>query len=297
MSGKLRELKKRIKSVESTKKITYAMEMVSTAKLKRYQMMMQQAKPFLEGIENLLLRLNQSLPTAAHPFFEVREEKKIAVVLITSDSGLCGSYNMDLIQEAGRFLASKKLESKLIGIGKYGIQALKRSGYSFLKESINIKPSHFDELISELGENVSELYLSGAADAVYVVYSKFVTSSRFQITSERILPLTRPDHSLSGTVLQEKTVPNHAVDYIFEPSPELIFQKLVPMYFESKIRQVFLESVVSEQMARMTAMHSATENASELIDNLVLERNKARQASITKELIEIVSGSRAQKIK
>ncbi len=287
MSGKLRELKNRIKSVESTKKITYAMEMVSTAKRKRYQALMAEARPYMDALEGLLKRLAQNLPGASHPFFEERPESKTALVLITSDSGLCGSYNLDLVHQALGFLKAQTQPATVICLGRAGISALKREGYAVSKEWAEIKPAQFDEVISELQAYLSNLFLNGDVHAIHVVFSHFVTATQFHKVTEKLLPLSKPESS-AGTV---------STDYLYEPSAEFIFPKLIPVYFQAKVRQMFMESVVSEQIARMTAMHAATENATELIERLVLERNKARQASITKEILEIVSGSRALKAK
>ena len=288
MSGQLRELKNRIRSVENTKKITHAMEMVAASKLRRYQTLMSQAQPYTLGLENLLKRLNQNLPSKSHPFFEAREEKKIAVVLLTSDSGLCGSYNLDLLEHARDFLHENKSEKIWIGVGKSGIAELKRLGFKLHKEFIEIRPARFDEILKDLKTLLETLFLSKQVDAVYVIYSHFLTLSSFKDVSERLLPLAKPVVEENAPVSEE---------YIFEPSPAFIFDKLIPLFFESKTRQVFLEAIVSEQITRMTAMHAATQNAKEMINALVLKRNKARQASITKEIIEIVSGSQALKLK
>ena len=287
MSGQLRTLKNRIRSVESTKKITRAMEMVAAAKLFRFQDMMVKARPFTHGLENLLKRLAQDQPVTRHPFLESREEKRAALVLITSDTGLCGSYNSDLIQRAQRFVAERNRESvTLIGVGKFGITALKRAGFHFHSTFTDTRASRVEQILVELKAGLEKIYLSGEANAVYVVYSHFLTVTAYQSVTEKLLPL-----ALDAGTARAKG------EYIFEPSPAFVFDKLIPLFFEAKTRLVFLESFVSEQIARMRAMHQATENAKEMIDSLVLLRNKARQAAITKEIIEIVSGSRALKIK
>lgn len=314
MSGKLRELKTRIKSVENTKKITRAMEMVAAAKLRRFQNLMIQARPYTEGLQSLLRRLNQNLPAQegaleddkkgrgsprpsrgrpakSHPFFEQRDEKKIAVVLITSDSGLCGSYNLMLIDRAFQFLNEHPAEKVLVGVGKSGIHSLKRAGYDFADTFIEIRPARFDEILEKLKTRLEQLYLSNEVSSVYVIYNQFLTSSTYRDVTEKLLPLEKPVSEAAEGKKQDET------EYLFEPSTDLIFERLIPVFFTAKTRQIFLEAVVSEQLARMTAMHSATENAKEMIDALVLQRNKARQASITKEIIEIVSGSQALKRK
>ena len=299
MSGQLRTLRNRIRSVENTKKITRAMEMVAAAKLRRFQDMMVKARPYTEGLENLLKRLAlegtgdpAGRPYKTHPFIQAREEKKIAVIVMTSDTGLCGSYNNDLVELAKKFLKEKKsLNPSVIGVGKNGFSSLKRSGIDFLETFTDIRASRVEEILQGFKKLIEELYMSGKADAIYVVYSHFKTLTSYKAMVEKVLPLETPaaDSQANAGVSQDS--------YIYEPSAEIIFQRLIPLFFEAKMRTVFLQAIVSEQIARMTAMNQATKNAREMIDTLVLKRNKARQAAITKELIEIVSGSKALKIK
>jgi len=273
------------------------MEMVSAAKLKRYQNIMTKAMPFTQELEAMLSRLtedqtqDQSGETAkeqfTHPFFIEREEKKSLLVVIASDTGLCGSYNSDIIEQARDYLVKSEPAPMLVGIGKFAIRALQRDGYDFQATYSDVKTDQIEETIKALTGRLQEAYLSGQVDAVYVIYSHFLSMTSFANTLEKILPLKKPEQSESGS--------QPSASYIYEPSPETIFEKLIPAFFEAKIRMIFLESYVSEHMARMNAMHQATKNAKEMIDSLVLVRNKLRQAIITKEIIEIVSGSRAQK--
>jgi F-type H+-transporting ATPase subunit gamma len=302
MSGQLRELKTRIKSVENTKKITRAMEMVAAAKLRKFQTIMENGRAYTNEVEKQMKRLYQSQMEKArqenkktldfnHPFFEAREEKRIAMVIMTSDTGLCGSYNLDLTTMAKNFLEQNKEKWKqaplLIGMGKSGIASLKSKGYKFHLEITDLRASRVEEIIQQYKNELEKLYSDGTVDAIYIAYSHFETLSKFTGVVEKLLPLDKPHEEESSEQLD--------LDYIFEPDPETIFSRLVPLFFESKTRMIFLEALVSEQIARMHAMHQATENAKEMIDTLVLLRNKARQAAITKEIIEIVSGSQAAK--
>ncbi|HTL47143.1 MAG TPA: ATP synthase F1 subunit gamma [Verrucomicrobiae bacterium] len=304
MSGQLRELKNRIRSVENTKKITRAMEMVAAAKLRRFQTLMVNARPYTEGIESLVRRLFDAQKTAqqkgkkkaaefTHPFFEKREEKKIALLVMTSDTGLCGSYNTDLVNLAKKFIGERKVTGQplLVGIGKSGITGLQRAGFKFERTYTDVRASRVEEILKDFKQYLEEIYSQGKVDAIYVVYSHFLTLSQFHGVAEKLLPLEAP------TQKEGQKPAASSVEYIFEPSREAILGQLIPQYFEAKTRMMFLESMVSEQIARMNAMHQATDNAKEMIESLVLQRNKARQASITKEIIEIVSGSRALKIK
>ena len=265
------------------------MEMVAAAKLRRFQDMMQKSRAYTNGLETLLKRLSGGAFSDLHPFIKPREEKKVALVLIASDAGLCGSYNNDLIHLAMKFVREQKSKPLVIGVGKSGITALKAAGFECAYSFTDIRASRVEEILNELRDALETIYLGNKVDAIYAVYSHFKTLTAFKSTVEKLLPLERPAADAKAA--------DEARDYIFEPSPEAVFQKLIPQFFQAKMRLVFLESVVSEQIARMTAMNQATKNAKEMIDGLVLKRNKARQASITKELIEIVSGSQALKLK
>ena len=278
------------------------MEMVAAAKLRRFQDMMQKSRAYTNGLESLLKRVADAGSTETpHPFIKPREEKKVALVVMTSDTGLCGSYNNDLIQLANRFIREQKSKPVLICTGKAGITGLKNTAaplYSFT----DLRASRVEEILTELRQSLEKIYLENQVDAVYVVYSHFKNVTTFKATVSKILPMERPSAGAapaahaSGATREDIGDPLR-VDYIFEPSAEAVFQRLIPQFFEAKMRLIFLEAIVSEQIARMTAMNQATKNAKEMIDSLVLQRNKARQASITKELIEIVSGSQALKLK
>lgn len=288
MSGQLRTLKNRIRSISSTKKITRAMEMVSAAKLKRYQKMVLEGAPYAEGLLQLLKRVSAGGISSSHPLLEKRAEKKKALLLFTSDTGLCGSFNQELTLTAQRFLKNEKEIPLMIGIGKMGVLALKKSGCEFEKAFIEIKASEIENTVLEIKNLVTDLFLSKRVDSVYVTYNHFISASRFKPVTEKLLPF-------SLDIASDASAQSTDDQYIMEPDAATLFERLVPAVFSMRVRQIFLESFVSEQMARMNAMHQATENASELIDDLVLARNKARQAAITKELIEIISGSQALK--
>lgn len=302
-AGKLRELKNRIRSVENTKKITRAMEMVSAAKLRRFQNLMANAKPYTEGLENMLGRLHQAQKEreknesskktgSMHPFFEQRPEARVAVVLITSDTGLCGPYNMDLIQKARNFFKEHEFEKyHLVGIGKVGISTLENEGRSFDKTYSDMRASRVEKILGDFKTYLEDIYIKKEVDSVYVVYSHFKSVTSYFPKVEKLLPFEEPGRE------EEERKQQTAVPYIFEPDPKTIFDRLVPVYFEAKTRMLFLEALVSEQIARMNAMHQATQNAKEMIDSLILQRNKARQALITKEIIEIVSGAEALRSK
>ena len=266
------------------------MEMVATAKLKRYQTWMHQAAPYVASLEGVLTRLLRTGVPPTHPLLETREEKEAALVLITSDTGLCGSFNNELIETAKRFLKGMAKTPLLIGMGKNGINGLSRAGYAWHAAFKDTKTSQLESVFTEISLMAGTLFCEKKVDAVYVIHSHFVSKGISRATTDKLLPF-----ALSPAGASEKEPAADGTDYIMEPDPAALFARLIPLVFESKMRMCFLESLVAEQTARMNAMHQATENASELIDSLVLLRNKVRQAAITKELIEIVSGSQALK--
>lgn len=287
MSGQLRALKNRIRGVENTQKITKAMEMVAAAKLKRFQRLREQTTPYVRTLEGVLNRLLATDIPPQHPLLETREEKNIALLVITSDTGLCGSYNQALIEEAKRFLRSRSTAPLLIGVGKNGVNALSRAGHTWHQSFKDTKTAELESVITGTRSLVETLFTEKKVDAVYAVYAHFTGKSVYRATTEKLLPF-----QLEATGNEPVETENL---YIIEPSREALFTRLVPLVFASKTRMMFMEALISEQMARMNAMFQATENARELIDTLVLLRNKVRQAAITKELIEIVSGSQALK--
>ncbi|MBU9888299.1 MAG: ATP synthase F1 subunit gamma [Candidatus Omnitrophica bacterium] len=286
MSGQLRALKNRIRSVESTQKITRAMEMVATAKLKRYQDSLSRSLPYERTLTGILEKLSRTGRPLHHPLFESRPEERTALLVFTSDTGLCGAYNQDLVATAKSFIQERSKKPLLIGIGKHGIHALTRAGHDWHAAFKDTKPSQGEAVIQEVTARTQDLFSGKTIDALYAVHSRFETKTVARPHVEKILPFTFLPNARVGAGTD---------DYIFEPGPENLFVRLVPLVLESRIRVISLESLVAEQMARMNAMHQATENASELIETLVLLRNKVRQAAITKELIEIVSGSKALK--
>lgn len=304
MSGQLRTLKNRIRSIESTRKITRAMEMVSAAKLKRFQTLLTQTVPYTATITAMIDRLLATGSAFHHPLLTARPEKEAALLVITSDSGLCGSYNNDIIQEARRFLKTKERPPVLVGFGKNGVSALARLGYKWAQTFTDTKGPDLEHTVKKIELYLEAIFREKKVDAVYITRSKFVTKSFSKPVTEKVLPLAlTPSPLPKGDGKPVSPLPLEegqgegglGIPYILEPDGQHLFTRIVPLAFEAKIREMFLESFVTEQSSRMNAMHMATENAAELIDSLVLLRNKIRQASITTELIEIVSGSKALK--
>ena len=300
----LRDIRKRITSVRSTQKITKAMKMVAAAKLRRAQESILAVRPYAAKMFEMLNRLAQRTSTEAHPLLAFREPKRVEVVVFASDRGLCGAFNTNLIQRAERFLSEEKGRAEEVALSFFG-----RKGRDyFRKRKVNIRREYVNFfgkvdylLASRLGQELVRDYIDNRVDRIYLLYSEFRSAIQQRVVLKRILPVTSTESLERGEggaadfpKAPGKTA-SRAVDYLYEPSEGEILDKLLPMHVEVQVYQALLETVASEYGARMTAMENATSNAAEMIGKLTLIYNKARQASITKELIEIVSGAEALK--
>lgn len=271
----LRLIRRRIRSVENTRKLTAAMEMVAASKLKRAQNQLLQSRPYFNNLENLKDRLLKSR-LISHPLLDEKDKRlPVACLLFTSDTGLCGSYNADIIRYLEGFLKEYPKDSvRLIFIGKKGANFFARMGYSVLFTDAPGMTTLSKRLLGAFYENLCK--------EVWVCFTRYVSATSFKPALDKLLPI---DSAYSGDT----------IDYILEPHLSGVLDRLLPEFVNCKIEQTYLESFTSEQSARMLAMRSATENAEQMIDTLTLVRNKVRQASITKELLEVVSTSEALK--
>ncbi|RME31816.1 MAG: ATP synthase F1 subunit gamma [Candidatus Zixiibacteriota bacterium] len=285
----LREVKKRIRSVQSTRRITKAMEMVAAAKLRRAQMRAEQAKPYALKMDEMLSHLaTASSSDIVHPYFEERPRRRETVVVIASDRGLCGSFNANIIRRADQLIADKTdREIELVTIGKRAHDYYKRRSHPIV--------AHFGDWEGQLNYDrarqvvklLTSRFLAGDTDEINLVFTRFITTVRHRIVVERYLPIAPPEVTDDVT---ERTS-----EYLFEPSAETIYAALMPSYAVTKMVTALTESFASEHAGRMMAMSNATKNAGEMVDALTLEFNKARQAQITKEILEVVSGAEALK--
>jgi F-type H+-transporting ATPase subunit gamma len=293
----LLDYRRRIRSVKSTQQITRAMKFVAAAKLRRAQEGVFSARPYAREILRVLRSAAARMETPVHPLLERRPEERLLVVLLTGDRSLAGAFNANAIRRSMEFLrehSAKKIQ--LIAIGKKGRDTLRKRGWSFAAEYLNVSSSVDFGRAKEIAARIAELYANAEVDAVYVIYNEFKSVLVQQLQAEKLLPI---DPAVIAPGSAESTGGEHGaqpgvggfVDYIYEQPIAEIFNGLVPRYVESEIFRILLESAAAEHAARMTAMDAATRNASELIDKLTLDMNKIRQAAITKELIEIVSGA------
>jgi F-type H+-transporting ATPase subunit gamma len=282
----LRDIKRRIRSIESTQQITRAMEMVAAARLRRAQSRVEAARPYGLKMQQMLESLAAAAAGLHHPLFEERKVKTTLLVVFSSDRGLAGSYNSNVIRNAVRYLRQAPPDSVRLGIiGKKANEFFKRRPYP-IDFSITDLGGKVDlARTRSLALDITDKFYHGDVDEVRLLYTRFVSMVSYRITLERFLPIEKPVE-----------VDNRAAaDYIFEPDAERIFTNLVPRYCVTKILQAMLESFASEHGSRMIAMGNATRNAKEMIDSMTLLRNKMRQAVITKELIDIVTGAEALK--
>lgn len=278
----LKDIKKRIGSVKNTRQITKAMKMVSAAKLRRAQDNIIAARPYASKMEEVLKSLAVNVEGDAHPLLEVREAKKLLLIVVSSDRGLCGGFNANLCKAAERYIRGNKDQYESIAITTLG-----RKGYEYLKNRFPVE-KNYPNLISKpnyqtaalLAQEVIEGYLEGEYDQVVILFNAFKTVMSQDITFQQLLPVVPPQ--------SEETVDEAGVEYIFEPSIQELLAEILPKNIEVQIFKAMLESVASEHGARMTAMDSASKNASEMIGKLTLQYNRARQAAITKELMEII---------
>ncbi len=274
----LRILRRKIKSVENLRKITRAMQMVSAAKLRKTQTKLMQVRPYADKIKSLLEDVASR--DVRHEMFESREHvRNILFVVISGDKGLCGTYNSNILRETSRQVEGKGAE--LIVVGKKSLDFFSKRNMKIKLSLIGLPTEVPFSKIQQISSEVTRLFSSGEVDEVFVSYTKFVNALNFKPTTVKFIPIEKA--TASGG------------DYIFEPEPQKMLDVLIPRYLSTALYRYLLESLSSEHAARMNAMRNATDNAEEMIDSLTLLRNKVRQSSITKELLDIVTGTEALK--
>jgi F-type H+-transporting ATPase subunit gamma len=288
-----KEIRGKIKSVENTKKITKAMEMVAASKMRKAQQRMASARPYAEKVRNIATNLGRANPEYVHPFMQTHEEAKAAgMIVVTTDKGLCGGLNTNVLRAVTnklRELQTAGVETQAVAIGNKGLGFLNRVGAKVVSQSIQLGDTpHLDKLIGPV-KVLLDAYQRGELNAVYLCYTKFINTMRQEPVVQQLLPLSvqqmRDETQASG--------PQHDWDYLYEPDPQTVIDELLLRYVEALVYQAVAENMASEQSARMVAMKAATDNAGSVINELKLVYNKTRQAGITKELSEIVAGAAA----
>jgi F-type H+-transporting ATPase subunit gamma len=288
----LKEVRNRIKSVSSTQQITKAMKMVSAAKLKRATNAIVQLRPYANKLQEMLANLSASLEEGTSPFLQEREPVRVLIIAVTSNRGLAGAFNANVIKTANILIAEKysaQLKAgnvSIVGIGKKGQEYYQRRKYNVIGNNNELYTDLNFINVSKVTEAIMEGFLKGEYDRVELVYNRFKNAVVQFLTVEQLLPVPKAEK-------KKEDVNTHLVDYILEPNQEEIVEKLIPKNIKIQLYKAVLDSYASEHGARMTAMDKATDNAGELIKALKLSYNQARQAAITTELTEIVSGAAA----
>jgi len=282
------DLRRRIRAVKSTQQITKAMKMIAASRLRKSQDRILNARPFAIAAKHVLTDLASRTDPSRHPLLAVREEKTILVLVLSADKGLCGSFNTNIVKTAAQFIAANSGKKIVLGlIGRKGRDFFIRRGYQPAIDRINIfQHLTFDDA-REIADVVSELYAEEKIDAVYLIYNEFKSVLQQRLVSERLLPIPHEEFAA------DRDAPAARVDYVYEPDAATLFARMLPGHVRVQVWRALLESAAAENAARMTAMDAATKNATEMIDALTLYMNKVRQAGITREIIEVVSGAQA----
>jgi F-type H+-transporting ATPase subunit gamma len=309
----LLDIRRRIRAVKSTQQITKAMKMVAASKLRRAQERIQHARPFATQMLRVLNSLAARVEPTAHPLLDERAAKRAGgralLFVITADRGLCGSFNTNVVKSAGTFIKESRDREVALGlVGRRGRDFFARRGFEVRYEQINLFAALKFEDAKAIARAAMETFVAGDVDSVYLVYNEFKSVMNQRVVVERLLPIPRgglisdssapaeraPVAASSGTPSDAAAQPQEpAIDYLYEPTAEELLTTLLPSHVEVQVFRALLESAAAEHAARMTAMDAATRNSAEMIDQLTLYMNKVRQAAITREIIEVVSGAQA----
>jgi F-type H+-transporting ATPase subunit gamma len=283
----LLDFRRRIRSVKNTQQITRAMKFVAAARLRRAQEAALAARPYAKELVRVLRSTISRIAEPQHPLLARRPEERILALVLTGERGLAGAFNTNILRKANEFFrANKGRKLSVIPVGKKGRDALRKAGFNLIAEYINVLARVEFASVREISNLVTDLYAKGEIDSVYIIFSEFKTVMSANLAVEKLLPVD-PAQVQEGN----EGAASAQVDYIYEQPEEQLLDRLLPRYVESQVQRAMLESSAAEHAARMTAMESATKNAGDVIEALTLHMNKVRQAAITKEIIEIVSGA------
>jgi F-type H+-transporting ATPase subunit gamma len=284
----LLDFRRRIRSVKNSQQITRAMKFVAAARLRRAQEAALAARPYARELARMLRSIMARIDEPQHPLLARRAEQNVLVLVLSGERGLAGAFNTNILKKAHEFFRSNK-DKKIVTIpvGKKGRDALKKAGFTFAGEYINVLTRVEFQAAREIADLITSLYAKEEVDAVYIVFSEFKTVMTANLVVDKLLPVESIEETGEGAAAKDET----QVDYLYEQPKEQLLDKLLPRYVETQVLRAMLESSAAEYAARMTAMESATKNAGDVIEALTLHMNKVRQAAITKEIIEIVSGA------
>ena len=286
-----KEIRTKIKSVQNTRKITKAMEMVAASKMRKAQERMRHARPYAEKVRNIAAHMAQANPEYRHPFMESRDVKRAGLIVVTTDKGLCGGMNTNVLRTVTntlRELQAKGVDAQSTAIGTKGMQFLGRINAKVISHAVHLGDTpHLEKLIGAIKVQL-DAFAAGEIDVVYLAYTRFINTMKQEPMVEQLLPLTADKFNQTEAEKQA-----YSWDYIYEPDAQTVVDELLVRYVEALVYQAVAENMASEQSARMVAMKAASDNAKNVIGELQLVYNKTRQAAITKELSEIVSGAAA----
>ena len=284
------DLRRRIRAVKNTQQITKAMKMVAASKLRRAQERMMSARPYAQQMQRVLGSLASRVDPSVHPLLALRElraDSRTLLIIVTADKGLCGSFNTNIIKAGGAFLAESTQPCSLGLVGRKGRDYFGRRGFDVLFDEVGIFQKLRYQDAQTIAKTAMDAFIGGQVDRVVLVYNEFRSVISQRLVVDQLLPI--PREAVEGAAAS--TGPS--VDYLYEPSPEGIFDQLLPRYVEIQVYRALLESNASFFAAQMTAMDTATKNSADMISSLTLYMNKVRQAAITREIIEVVSGAQA----
>jgi F-type H+-transporting ATPase subunit gamma len=291
-----KEIRGKIKNFESTKKITKAMEMISVSKMRRAQERMRAARPYSDKVRNIAAHLGRANPEYVHAFMKRNEAKKVGLIVVTTDKGLCGGLNTNVLRGVTNLLRETQaggMTTQAVAIGNKGLGFLNRIGANVVAHVTQLgdRP-HLERLIGPV-KVLLDAYAKGEVNAVFLTYTRFINTMKQEVVMEQLLPLSAVQMQEDARASEASSGAKHAWDYIYEPDAQAVIDDLLVRYVEALVFQAVAENMASEHAARMVAMKAATDNAGNVIAELKLVYNKTRQAAITKELSEIVSGAAA----
>jgi len=293
------DLRRRIRAVKNTQQITKAMKMVAASKLRRAQDRIMNARPYAVQMQRVLRSVATHVDPSAHPLLTVREagpDSKTLVIVVTADKGLCGSFNTNAIKAGASFVVDNPTPFVLGLVGRKGREYFGRRGFPVLFEETGIFQKLRHEDARRIAQTSIEAFIGGEVDRVVLIYNEFKSVISQRVVVDQLLPIPRLEVTAEGEVAEPKASPGAGylpVDYLYEPAPQEIFDRLLPGYVDVQVYRALLESNAAFFAAQMTAMDTATKNSAEMIANLTLYMNKVRQAAITREIIEVVSGAEA----
>ena len=294
----LLDIRRRVRAVKSTQQITKAMKMVAASRLRRAQERIQQARPFALQMRRVLHSLASRVDPTAHPLLDERTEPKAngraLLIVVTADRGLCGSFNTNIIKAAGHFITETASRHVILGlVGRRGRDFFARRGFEVRYEQVNLFAQLKFDHAQAIAAAAIEAFAGGEVDSVYLGYNEFKSVMVQQVAIERLLPIPRGAFETAGQAAAPPPTSEPQIEYLYEPEPAELFAHLLPSYVEVQVYRALLESNAAFYAAQMTAMDAATRNSGEMIEQLTLYMNKVRQAAITREIIEVVSGAQA----